>query len=174
MVSRPNVVCGTIGPLRIALTLAIVATLSLLVTGCSVGDGSSDPGPEATSRPTVEPAPPPAVELGPVVWTTSLSGNGEATEDLDTIPRDADAIHAVVPVESVPAGETLTANWALDGVAIDAVDSTVTLDGTSESGWVSFSLAWEGETLWPVGTLEITITARSGATVTGAVEIESA
>lgn len=79
-----------------------------------------------------------------------------------------------MPVESVPAGETLTANWALDGVAIDAVDSTVTLDGTSESGWVSFSLAWEGETLWPVGTLEITITARSGATVTGAVEIESA
>ncbi len=115
----------------------------------------------------------PVVQLGAVVWSAGLAENGEPTDDLDAFPRDAPVIYAVAPVEFAVAGETVTANWSLDGVPIDALASTVTLDQAAGSGWVSFALTWEGETLWPVGSLEISIAASSGSTVTGAIQIES-
>ena len=76
-------------------------------------------------------------------------------------------------IEAVPAGERLTATWSLDGVAIDGINATVTIDEASGQGWVSFSLMWEGEALWPVGVLGVTISAESGATASGEIQIES-
>lgn len=169
MVSGPIFGLRALRPIR---SIAILALLSGLLIGCSVGGGSSS-SPDATPQPTVAPTPTPVAQLGSVIWTTGLAPNGEPVEDLDAFSREALAIHAAVPVETVRAGETLTATWALDGVPIDAIDSTVTIDEASDMGWVSFSLAWEGETLWPVGLLEVAITASSGATTTGEIQIES-
>ncbi len=151
----------------------MLATLSILLIGCSLGGGSSSSSPDATSLPTVQPTPTPAAQLGPVTWSTTLAQDGEPVENLDAFPRDTAVIHAAVPIEAVQAGETLTAVWFLDGVAIDGIASTVTIDEASDQGWVSFSLAWEGEALWPVGMLEVTITADSGATTGGDIQIES-
>ncbi len=169
MVSGPKFGFRTLMPI---CGIAMLAILPVLLIGCSVGGGSSS-SPDATPQPTVAPTPTPVAQLGSVIWTTSLAPNGEPVEDIDAFPRDAVTIHAAVSVDTVQAGETLTATWALDGVAIDAIDSTVTIDEASEMGWVSFSLAWEGETLWPVGVLEVAITAGSGATTTGEIQIES-
>ncbi len=170
MVFGPSVIRERLKPIR---GMVLIVLLAAVLSGCSVGGGSSDTSADATPVPTVAPSPTPVAQLGPVVWTTTLDQNGEPAEDLSTFPRDAESIYAVVPVEAVSAGETMTASWALDGDVIDAIGSTATIDGASASGWVSFSLVWEGETLWPVGTLEITISASSGAVVTGAIQIES-
>lgn len=151
----------------------MLATLSILLIGCSVGGGSSSSSPDATRLPTAQPTPTPAAQLGSVTWTTTLAQDGEPVEDLDAFPRDTAVIHAAIPVEAVQAGETLTATWALDGVGIDGIDAIVTIDEASAQGWVSFSLTWEGEALWPVGVLEVTITAESGATTSAAIQIES-
>ncbi len=153
--------------------VAMVTVLAILLAGCSVGGGSPDSAPDATPVPTLQPTPTPVAQLGAVTWTTALDDTGAPREDLEAIRRDAGAIYAVVPVDSVTAGETVTAQWSIDGVPIDALGSTVTIDEASESGWVSFALTWEGETLWPVGTLGIAISASSGATATGEVQIES-
>jgi hypothetical protein len=82
-------------------------------------------------------------------------------------------IHAIVEVESVPAGEQLTATWSIDGTPVDAIATTATIDTATASGTVSFALAWEGEAFWPVGTLGVTITASSGATTAGEIQIVS-
>ncbi len=153
--------------------MAMVAVLAILLAGCSVGGVSSDSSLDATPVPTLQPTPTPVARLGAVIWTTALDETGGPTENLASIRRDAAAIYAVVPVESVTAGETLTAQWSIDGTPIDAIGSTVTIDEASESGWGSFALTWEGETLWPVGTLGIAISASSGVTATGEVQIES-
>ncbi len=170
MVFGPNVISVRLKPIR---GMTLIALLAVLLSGCSVGGGSSDTSADATPAPTVAPSPTPVAQLGPVVWTTALEQNGAPAEDLTAFPRNAESIYAVVAVESVSAGEMLTASWALDGVAIDAIDSTVNIDEASASGWVSFSLVWEGETLWPVGTLEIAVSASSGATARGEIQIES-
>lgn len=170
MVFGPSVIRERLKPIR---AMVLIGLLAVMLSGCSVGGGSSDTSADATPVPTVAPSPTPVAQLSPVVWTTTLDQNGEPAEELTAFPRNAESIYAVVPVEAVSAGETLTASWALDGEAIDAIGSTVTIDEASASGWVSFSLVWEGETLWPVGTLEITISASSGAVVTGAIQIES-
>lgn len=156
--------------------LAILAVLGLfgsLLIGCSMGDGTSDPDPAPTSAATVASTPAPVVQLGAVVWSTGLAENGEPAADLDALPRDAPVIYAVAPVQSVVAGEKVTANWSLDGVPIDALATTVTLDEATDSGWVSFALTWEGETFWPVGSLEVSLSASSGSTVTSSIQIES-
>lgn len=152
--------------------MGLCAMLALLLVGCSVGGGSSSSSPDATPPPTIQPTLRPAVQLGSVTWTTTLAQDGEPIEDLDAFPRDTAVIHAAVPVEAAQAGESLTATWTLDGVDIDGISSTMTIDQASERGWVSFSLTWEGEALWPVGVLQVTIAAESGATTQGAVQIE--
>ncbi len=152
--------------------LAFLA-VSVLLVGCSMGGGSSDTGPVATTPLAVASTPAPVVQLGAVVWSTGLDENGEPTDDLAAFPRDAPVIYAVAPVESVVTGETVTASWSLDGVPIDALASTIALDMAAESGWVSFALTWEGDTFWPIGSLEVSIVASSGSTVTGAIQIES-
>lgn len=152
--------------------LGVLAMISTLLIGCSVG-GASDDEPEPTPMPTVAPTAVPETRLGEVTWTTTVEETGEAAEDLEAFARDTETIHAVVPVENVPAGETLTAQWSIDGVAIDAIDTTVTVDEATSAGWVSFALTWSGDALWPVGTLGINIAAASGAAASGDIQIHS-
>lgn len=159
--------------LKLLWNMAMLATLSVLLIGCSMGGESSSPSPDATPLPTAQPTPTPAAQLGTVTWTTALAEDGEPVEDLHAFPRDTAVVHAVVQIEAVPAGERLTATWSLDGVAIDGINATVTIDEASGQGWVSFSLTWEGEALWPIGVLGVTISAESGAATSGEIQIES-
>jgi hypothetical protein len=154
-----------------AFSLAIA--IAVLVAGCSGGGDDADTTPEATPMPTAEPTPTPEMRLGPVTWTTAIDESGAPTEELTGFPRDTEVIYAVVNVTSVVSGETLTANWSLDDVPIDAIETTVTIDQSTDAGWASFALTWEGEALWPVGTLQVTISGSSGASTTGTIVIES-
>jgi len=152
--------------------VALLALVSTLLVGCSIG-GSSEGEPEVTVAPTIEPTAEPVTRFGEVTWATAVEDTGAPAEDLEAFPRDTETIHAVVPVENAPAGETITARWSMDGVTIDAIDATVTIDEATQAGWVTFALTWEGDALWPVGTLGVDITAASGATVRGEIQIES-
>jgi hypothetical protein len=157
---------------RAVTALSLAIGIALLVAGCSGGD-DPESTPPATRLPTVEPTSTPAMSLGNVTWTTSLDDAGAPVDDLTSFPRNTEVIYAVVNVKNVVDGETLTASWSLDDVPIDAIASSVTLSTPSGSGWASFALTWEGESLWPVGTLQVTISGSSGASATGMIEIES-
>jgi hypothetical protein len=155
--------------------MLMAISLTLLLFGCSGGGGGDDPTPVPTPMPTSEPTatPTPSTQLGAVVWSTSLDADGAPTEELTAMPRDTDVIYAVVRVDTATAGDALDAVWALDEVPIDAIASSVTIDEAAAAGWVSFSLTWEGESLWPLGTLAVTITATSGASTSGTIQIQS-
>lgn len=145
--------------------------ICIALAGCSSGGGDDEP--EATIAPAATPTAVPPTELGDVTWSLSVTEDGEPVDDLDAFPRDTQTIHAVVQVQSVTAGEVITARWSIDGAAIEAIDGTVMIDEATASGWVSFALAWEGETLWPVGTLGVEISTASGTATSGEIEIES-
>lgn len=154
---------------RIGLAVAIAVSIA----GCSGGGDDADETPQATPTPMPTAEPTPSVGLGDVVWSTAIDQAGAPVENLSEIPRDIPVIHAAIEVRNVPVGETLTAAWSLDEAPIDAIATTATIDQASETGWVTFSLAWEGESLWPTGTLGITVTSSSGATSTGTIQILS-
>jgi hypothetical protein len=156
---------------RLAGGIPVTLVAVLVLAGCS-GSEETPTTPPATPIPTIAPSPTPPLSLGAVAWATELGSDGAPVASIDAFPRDAPEIFALVNAEGIPAGEVLTAAWTIDEVPIDAVTAAVTIDGAT-SGWVSFSLTWTGEALWPVGTLGITITASSGETATGTVRIES-
>ena len=157
-------------------SLALLAGAGLLLVGCAEDDDPGQtPAPDLPVSPTVEATPtlPPEASLGPVIWSTSLSEEGEPDVVVETLTRDAPVIYASVEGTNLDQGETVTATWTLDGQPIEGIDSAVTIEEDAERGWVTFSLPWEGEAMWPVGQLGVTITASTGATSTGQIQIVS-
>jgi hypothetical protein len=165
--------CSHQQSLRFRAGWSFAVIMVIVLAGCSTGDGEDAITPDATSSPELEQAPPPIAQLGSVTWATGIDESGAPVDDLEEFSRHSSLIYAVVEVENASAGETLSAAWSLDDVPIEAIASTATIDREVGSGWVSFSLTWEGESLWPVGTLGVAITASSGATTTGAIPITS-
>jgi hypothetical protein len=149
--------------------------LALTLTGCSTSGDSSEPTAEPTTSPAATPVatPAPTLAIGEVIWSTSASESAASVESLAQIPRSTEVIFAGATVSNAPAGTELSAVWTIDGLAVEGLSETVTIEDGAASGWVSFSLTWEGETLWPVGQLGVTITADSGESTTGTVMIVS-
>jgi hypothetical protein len=159
-------------------TLARLVTLLLvavLVAGCSSGGGDDDP--EPTLEPTVELTPTieptPAMSMGDVQWAIELDDTGAPVDSITQVSRSVEVIYAVAELRAVQPGTEYTAVWTINGQAIDGKSETVEVEEGAASGWISFSLTWTGETLWPVGALGVTITADSGESITGTVQIVS-
>ena len=111
------------------------------------------------------------MSLGSVVWTSTIDDEGAPGEALEVLQRDAEVVYAAVEAADIPAGTTVTATWTMSDQPIEGKDATVTIADAAASGWLSFSLAWNGETRWPSGTLGVTITSSTGATAKGSLPI---
>jgi hypothetical protein len=155
---------------RIMRMLITVTTLSMLLMAC--GGGVESPTTEPIP-PTATPQPTSSLSLGSVVFAQSLDGDGVPEQLAAEIPRSAGVIVAGIEVQHVQPGTTFSAGWTIDGNPVPGIDAVVSLDEGANNGWVTFSLTWEGQALWPVGTLSITVTANSGETATGSVQIVS-
>ena len=154
-----------------SVTVALLLMVMVL-TSC----GSESATPESTSQPTqVVPtaSPAPTLAMGDIVFTETLDESGQPANPVDSLPRSVTTIVAAVPVESVAAGTSFSAEWSIDGTIIPDVSDSVSVTNDIAKGWISFTLTWTGSTLWPVGELGISITANSGETVTSTVPITS-
>jgi len=114
----------------------------------------------------------PSMRVGDVTWTSGLNASGAPSDSLESFPRNAESIVVALEVEHVPAGESFTAAWSLDGTPIEGIASNATVEGASDSAWVAFTLDWNGEVLWPVGELGVTITSSSGESTSGTIFID--
>ncbi len=153
----------------------MVALVPLLLAGCGGGEDDATPTPtaEATVAPESTATMVPETGLGDVTWSTGLTGAGAPDGDLDTFSRENEVIHASVEATNLQAGETLTASWSINGTPVEGLDTGVTIDANTTSGWVSFLLTWNGAALWPTGTLEVMITTSTGISATGSIQIVS-
>lgn len=155
--------------------LASVLVMACLLVGCSAGGGDDEADP--TAEPTVEPTPTieptPAMSMGEVQWAIELDDAGAPVEPITQVSRSIQVIHAVAELRAVQPGTSYTAVWTINGQAIEGKSETVEVADGAASGWVAFSLTWTGEALWPVGELGVTITASSGESISGTVQIVS-
>ncbi len=152
---------------------ASVLLVMFLVAGCSTGGDDVDPTAEPTVEPTPTIEPTPAMSMGEVQWATQLDDSGAPVESLTQVSRTVQVIHAVAQLSAVPPGTRYTAEWTINGQTIEGKSETVEVSDGAASGWISFSLTWTGEALWPVGALGVTITADTGESITGTVQIVS-
>lgn len=159
------------GPLWRALRMSAgIALLCLSLAGCAGGDDEVA-APVATVVPTLtDPTAP--TELGAVIWASEIDpATSKPVGQREAFARDQDIIYAVVRTGPLAEGTTLTATWAFNGQPIEGIDVAVTAEEARGAGWVEFHLEWKGASLWPIGTLAVTITASSGESTEGTVEI---
>jgi hypothetical protein len=155
---------------RRSLLVGVLAGLMLILAGC----GGSSNEPEATSEPvlpTATPQPTAALNIGSVLFAQSIDATGAPVDPASELPRDVQVIYAAVEVRNVFPGTSFSAEWTMDGQPIPDLSTSTTLADGAVAGWVTFSLTWSGQTLWPVGTLGVTVTSDAGQTSTGTVQI---
>lgn len=154
--------------------IIISALAVLLLAGCG---NSTAPSPTPAIEPTIKPEPTatvaPATELSEIVWSNSLTAEGAPGDPLDAFWRGNDVIHASVLASNLVAGETFAATWSINGAPIEAIDTTVEIANDAPTGWIVFSLTWDGAALWPTGALAVIITTNTGVSATGSIQIVS-
>lgn len=153
--------------LHAIVVMALVVTTTIVACG---GGGTVTPTP--TNPPTTVPTPNQSITVKPVVWTTGVDPqSGEPVDRIEAFPRDTPIIYAAFEVSKLPAGGTLTARWSINGHPVDALATTIRAEQDRPAGWAEFDLVWNGQILWPVGTLTIVITSSTGDGVKSSVEI---
>jgi hypothetical protein len=147
----------------------------LLLAGCGGSNSNSTPTAASETTPTSSvptPTPAPAV-LGEIVWAKSVDPVTFApVEKTSSFLTDAPVIYAVVPVQSVGPGLTLTADWSYNDTALTGISSTVTASQSIANGWVEFHLTLASGQTWPDGTYAISVRQQSGAPVTAKVSVK--
>jgi hypothetical protein len=147
----------------------------LLLTACGGSTSKSTPTAASETTPTASmptPTPAPAV-LGEIVWAKSVDPVSFApVEKTLSFLTDAPAIYAVVPVQSVGPGLTLTADWTYNDTVLTGVSSIVTASQPLANGWVEFHLSLAPGQTWPAGTYAISVRQQIGAPVTAKVSVK--
>lgn len=168
--------CG-VDVIRRRTRLLAIAACALVLVGCGGGtpDNTSTPPAPATTATerAARPTPPPAAaELLAVTWTTDVDpATGAPRDDVDAFPSDAAAIIAAVECGGLAAGTELTATWSIDGTEVPEATMRVTVDRTISNGWATFRFTRDPERRFPLGELQVRVTASDGTEVTGTVDI---
>lgn len=116
--------------------------------------------------------PPAAAELLGVTWTTAVDPETRVPKnEVTSFPNDAPAIIAAVEIGEVQAGTVLTATWSIDGVEVPQATMQVTAQQDLQEGWATFQFIRDPARLFPLGELEVRVTAPGDNAVTATVDI---
>ena len=147
----------------------------LLLTACdgsTQGNGVPDAAVTATEQ-TVAPASRlTAAELLGVIWTTAVDPETRApVNEVSSFPTNAPTIIAAVEIGEAQAGTVLTATWSIDGVDVPQATMQVTAGKDLKEGWATFQFNRAPDRLFPLGELQVRVSAGDDSVVTGTVDI---
>jgi hypothetical protein len=153
----------------LGLWTTVACVLVLTACGSSSGGGAT---PDPTATVTKATAPPVAAELLGITWTTAVDPETQAPEnEVTAFPIDAPSIIAAVEVGELQAGTVLTATWFIDGMEVPQATMQVTAQQDLQEGWATFQFTRAPDRLFPLGELEVRVTAVDGSEVTGSVDV---
>lgn len=139
-----------------------------VLTACGADDESAIPTATPIPPSPTEPPPPPDVTLNEVVWTTAVDDeSGEPVDELTSLTNTADRVVAAVQAESLPEGTQLQAHWTIDGERLPELDpDPVVIEESRENAWIAWTLNWNVDGPWPIGSLGIVIEANGDVELT--------
>ena len=163
---------------RLLIGTALFSLIFLTACGGS-GNKSSPtalPQPSATIAADAGPPPTPAVAaFGKIEWATAIDPKTLAPAgNVSSFSNDAAVIYAVLAIQGVTPGLTLSANWEYNNIQLEGVGSTVTATQSMASGWIEFHLILAGGQTWPIGTYAISVSQPGADSVRAEVKITRA
>ena len=160
--------------------IAAALFCALMLAGCGGSKSKSTlttaPGTTQTVAASASPTatPPPAV-FGQIVWAKSIDPATFAPIDkAASFSTDDAVIYAVIPIQGVTPGLTLTADWTYNDAALNGVRATAVASQPIENGWIEFHLTLAAGQTWPAGTYAVSIHQQAGETVTAHVTVKRA
>jgi hypothetical protein len=156
--------------------LVAMVFCAIVLVACGSSDGEDAAIPSATEAEhdiAPEPTPTPvAVTLSEVVWTTLVDPvTSEPQDNVTSYATTAPVIIAAVQIGGMPAGAELAATWWIDGVEVPEATMRVATETAVREGWATFQFTREEGRRFPLGELEVRITAPGGGEVMGSVDI---
>ncbi|HEV2073953.1 MAG TPA: hypothetical protein VGR29_09955 [Thermomicrobiales bacterium] len=154
------------------LVLALMAASVLVLAACGGSDDDGAGQERTIAAIDAVATPPAAAELLGVTWTTAVDPETRVPKnEVTSFPNDAPAIIAAVEVGEVQAGTELTATWSIDGVEVPKASMRVTAQQDLQEGWATFQFTRDPARLFPLGELEVRVTAPGDDAVTATVDI---
>lgn len=152
------------------LLTALLGVL-LLVTACG-SDGDDDVpdigADESSGASVVEP-----MDVIGLTWTSAISEvTGEPVDSVESFTTISPAVVAVVEATNVPAGTDFTATWSIDGIDVPEATMTVSVEDDMTVAFVAFEFIREEGRYFPLGELQVVVTASTGETLDASVDIE--
>lgn len=157
--------------LKLTAHMIVMTGILLLVTGCgSADDVSEPPGIPVDDEPT--PTSEPAFGLLDIAWTSGIDEDtGEPVDEVEVFTTVSPGIVAAVEATNVPAGTELTAEWTIDGIEVPEATMNVTVEQDMSTAWIAFEFVRDEGRYFPLGELEVVVTASSGQSINGSVAI---
>ncbi len=152
--------------------LAVMAASVLALAACGGSDNGGVGQEQTDAALSAVTTPPAAADLVGITWTTSVDPETRAPEnEVTSFPNDVPAIIAAVEIGEVQAGTVLTATWSIDGVEVPQATMQVTAQQDLQEGWATFQFTRDPARLFPLGELEVRVTAPGDDAVTASVDI---
>ena len=150
--------------------LAALLGVLILATACGGDEPAADPDDGAAGN---EPGPVKPMEIAGVTWTSGVTDDtGEPVDSVESFTTISPSIIAVVEATNVPAGTGFTATWSIDGIDVPETTMEVTVEEDMTLAYVAFEFIRDEGRYFPLGELQVVVTASSGESVDATVDIQ--
>lgn len=153
--------------------LTAVLGVLLLASACGSESASPDPQDDGEGSNGAGPTLDEPMQIVGLTWTSAVSDStGEPVDSVESFTTISPAVVAVVEASSVPAATEFTATWSIDGIDVPEATMNVTVEKDLAVAFVAFEFIREEGRYFPLGELEVVVTASTGETIDATVDIQ--
>jgi hypothetical protein len=151
--------------------LSALLGVLLLATACSGDDAS--PTVQDDGATILEPGLDAPMAIAGLTWTSAVSDDtGEPVDSVESFTTISPSVIAVVEATDVPAGTQFTATWSIDGIDVPEATMDVTVEQDMTEAWIAFEFIRDEGRYFPLGELEVVVTASTGESIDATVDIQ--
>lgn len=149
------------------------ALLGVLFLAAACGGGDASPTVQDDAAAATEPGLDGQMAIAGLTWTSAVSGDtGEPVDSVESFTTISPSVIAVVEATDVPAGTEFTASWSIDGIDVPEATMNVTVEQDMTEAWIAFEFIRDEGRYFPLGELQVVVTASTGDSVDATVDIQ--
>ena len=147
--------------------------LGVLLLAAACGGEDAAPTARDDSATGNEPGLEAPMEITGLTWTSAVSSDtGEPLDHVEAFTTISPSVIAVVKATDVPAGTEFTATWSIDGIDVPEATMNATVGDDMTEAWIAFEFVRDEGRYFPLGELQVVVSASTGDSVDATVDIQ--